>query len=286
VTFYARNEQRNRDNFRIIPEVNEAFSFIASQVYYDKNKKEEVFDVKKKNLKIEKNGMRCAYVDGNTKLLNEEEFKDKSKFIANEFIISYKEQILPMYAISIKRCEYLIIWRDYNFDENNPNNYNKNVFKKMLEFNEEIKKFSAREFDSKVYYVKTSEEGITLIKRKKYNKIILITNGNNNADEYITEARKIIGCDCISLVSAYNPASHLRWVSQMKNVLISNKKEFHERFIRNIASYDLQGINKLKKDIEKFYGQDNSDFQLNNFDSILPKYPYFLNKGKFIDLKF
>jgi len=286
VTFYARNEKRNKDNFTIIPKVNETFSFISSQVYYDKNKKEEVYDVKKKNSKIEKNGMRCAYVDGNTKLLNREEFKDKSKFIANEFIISFKEQILPMYAISIKRCEYLIIWRDYNFDENNPNKYEKNVFKKMLEFNEEIKKFSAREFDSKVYYVKTSEEGINLIKRKKYNKIILISNGNNKAKEYITEARKIIGCDCISLVSAYYPANHLKWISEMKNILISNKKEFHERFIRNIASHDLQGINKLKKDVEQFYSQNNSDFQLNNFDSILPKYPYFKNEGKFIDLKF
>ena len=39
VTFCARNEQRNKDNFTIIPEVNETFSFIISQVYFDKIKK-------------------------------------------------------------------------------------------------------------------------------------------------------------------------------------------------------------------------------------------------------
>ena len=105
--------------------------------------------------------------------MSREEIKDESKFIANEFVVHYKEQILPIYGISIMRCEYLIIWRDYNFDETNPNNYEKEVFKKMIKFNEEIKKFSYREVDSKVYYVKTSEEGLNLIRRKKYNKIIL-----------------------------------------------------------------------------------------------------------------
>lgn len=81
--------------------------------------------------------MRLVCVDENTKILNKEEFKDKSKFIPNEFNISYhKEKILPIHAFSIKRCEYLIIWRDYNFDENNPNKYDKKVFKKIIEFNE------------------------------------------------------------------------------------------------------------------------------------------------------
>jgi hypothetical protein len=41
------------------------------------------------------------------------------------------------------RCEYLIVWRDYNFDENNPNNYKIKDFKKMLKFNNEIKQFSS-----------------------------------------------------------------------------------------------------------------------------------------------
>ena len=36
---------------------------------------------------------------------------------------------------------------------------------------QKIRKFSAREVDSKVYYVKSSEEGLQLIKKKRYNKI-------------------------------------------------------------------------------------------------------------------
>ena len=284
VTFYSRNEERKR--FGIIPKVNQAFSFIASEIYYDKSKKEVVFDVKKSEEKVEENGIRCVNVDGKTKVLNKEEFADKTKFIAKEFLVSHEQQILPMYAISIKRCEYLIIWRDYNFDENNPNNYQTDLFKKMMQFNEEIKIFSSREVDSKLYYVKTSEEGLKLIKRKKYNKIILITNANNDAKQYINDAREIIGSNCISLVSSYYPPRHLGWVSQMRNTLISNRKDFHERFIRNITSFNFEGIIKLKKDIENYYGQKSSDFKLNNFDSSLPEYPNFKNEGKYIDLKF
>ena len=82
--------------------------------------------------------------------------------------------MMPLYAINLRRVEYLIIWRDNNFDKSNPNNY-KN-FDKMIQFNEEIQKYAYRQINSKIYYVKTTEEGLKLIDRKKYNKIIIITN--------------------------------------------------------------------------------------------------------------
>ena len=49
----------------------------------------------------------------------------------------------------------------------------------MQEFNRKIKRLISRELDSKIYYVKTTEEALTLIERKKYNKIFIINNGNN-----------------------------------------------------------------------------------------------------------
>ena len=285
VTFYSRNERRNPNNFTIIPKVFESFSFITSEVYYDETKEILVYCDENlnnvKNRKIEKYEIRNGKVNGDTKLLSREEIKDESKFIANEFVVHYKEQILPIYGISIMRCEYLIIWRDYNFDETNPNNYEKEVFKKMIKFNEEIKKFSYREVDSKVYYVKTSEEGLNLIRRKKYNKIILITNWNN-------DAREIIGCDCFVLVSAYNPMIHISWVSEIKNCLISDNEEFHKRFIRNIIRFNIDELINLKNDIEDYYQNeyDNPDISFDNFDSEFPEYPNFIEEGKFIDLTF
>ncbi len=284
VTFYSGNEYR--ENFSSIPKVNQAFSFIASEIFYDKNEFETEYNCRKKDEKVKMNGIRHAKVNGRGFILCKEKEEDKTKFIANEFLVSHSEQILPMYAISIKRCEYLIIWRDYNFDSNKLKKYGKKLSIKIQKFNEEIRLFSSREVDSKVYYVKNSEEGIDLIKRKKFNKIILITNGKNNANIFIDEARKIIGCNCITLVSSYCPSNHLEWVSQKPNTLISNKKEFHERFIKSIITFNLNEIIELKKDIENYYGKNYPDFKLNNFDFSLPIYPHFKKGGEFSDLKF
>ena len=282
--FYSGNEARVR--FRFIPKVGESFSFIVSETYYDKSKMEMIYNTEKKNLSVEPNGVRCCKIDGQSTLLTEEEIQRNKGFMAQEFLISDKNQIYPIYVITMKRCEYLIIWRDYNFDESNPNNYGEEEFQKMVKFNEEIKKFSSREVDSKVYYVKTSEEGLNLIKRKKYNKIILITNGNNEAKQYISDARKIIGADCIALVSAFEPYNHLNWVKDFHNTLISNKEEFHKKFIRCVTLFDLNGLKILKNEIEEFYGKDYPSLKFKEFNSDVLKYPLFKNEGKFIDMSF
>ena len=164
VTFYSGN--KCRENFSSIPKVNQAFSFIASEIFYDKNEFETEYNCRKKDEKVKMNGIRHAKVNGRGFILCKEKEEDKTKFIANEFLVSHSEQILPMYAISIKRCEYLIIWRDYNFDSNELKKYGK-LSITIQKFNEEIRLFSSREVDSKVYYVKNTEEGIDLIKKKK-----------------------------------------------------------------------------------------------------------------------
>ena len=282
--FYSGNQDRNR--FRGIPKVGESFSFIVSETYYDKSKMEMVYNIDKQDLSVESNGVRCCKSDGESKLLSKEEIQRNKGFIAQEFLISDQNQIFPIYVITMKRCEYLIIWRDYNFDESNPNNYGDEEFQQMVKFNEEIKKFSSREVDSKVYYVKTSEEGLKLIKRKKYNKIILITNGNNESKQYISDARKIIGSDCIALVSAFEPYNHLDWVKDFQNTLISNKEEFHKKFIRCVTSFDLNGLKILKSEIEEFYGKEYPSLKFKEFNSEVLKYPLFKNEGKFTDMIF
>ena len=280
VWYYTGNKRRER--FLNFPKVNQTFSFIASEIYYDSTKKEKVYNIDTEDDYVDENGVRCTTVDGISKILKENEIRRHKGFKANEFLISNQNQILPIYAITMKRSDYLIIWRDYNFDTKNPNNYEEEYFKEMLIFNEEIRKFAQREVDSKVYYINTSEESLSLIKRKKYNKIILITNGNNEAKQYIEDARKIIGADCIALVSAYLPEAHFDWVQDFKNTLISNSLDFHKRFIKSVISFDLKGLKILKTDIENHY-----DIKLKYFNfSELLKYPNFKTNGKFMDLEF
>ena len=110
----------------------------------------------------------------------------------------------------------------------------------------------------------------------------MITNGNNEAKQYIEDARKIIGADCIALVSAYLPEAHFDWVQDFKNTLISNSLDFHKRFIKSVISFDLKGLKLLKTDIENHY-----DIKLKYFNfSELLKYPNFKTNGKFMDLEF
>ena len=62
-----------------------------------------------KAILIPKNHIRIAKVKSDTsKVISEEELKNYKDYIQNEYLLSHKEQILPIYAISLRRVEYLI----------------------------------------------------------------------------------------------------------------------------------------------------------------------------------
>ena len=63
----------------------------------------------------------------------------------------------------------------------------------MQNFHKVIKKFIYRELNSEIYYVQTEEDALKLVNRKQYNKVIIISKGNNNGIDFIIKARKIIG---------------------------------------------------------------------------------------------
>ena len=50
----------------------------------------------------------------------------------------------------------------------------------MYDFNIKIKKYAGFNLKTKIYYFNETNEALTFIKRKKFNKIILISNGRNN----------------------------------------------------------------------------------------------------------
>ena len=86
-----------------------------------------------------------------------------------------------------KRVEYLVIWRDYNF-LNNPNQYLDDSFKQITEFHKSIKKLLSKILNCKIYYVQSTKLALKLLNRKKYNKVIIITNGGNDSKEFIINA--------------------------------------------------------------------------------------------------
>ena len=147
-----------------IPDVGDSFSVLVVNCYYSETKMENYYGGKVEE-KVPKDGIRIAKARPKGGVIKKEELENYKGFIQNIYLINDKDQMLPLYTINLRRIEYLIIWRDNNFNESNPNNYGN--FDNMLQFNEEIKNFAYREINSKIYYVNSTEEGLGLIDRKK-----------------------------------------------------------------------------------------------------------------------
>ena len=184
-------------------------------------------------------------------------------------------------SAKLKRNEYCVIWRDNNFSSNPvyKNEFDK-IFKKFL--SERIK-YIKQVAKYNIYPCETSEEALKLIERKKYNKIILISNVGSDlgGKKFVDIARKIIGNEVIVLFLAYNIA-HLKWIKDYKNALFSNDPGFYEEYLQCFDDeYSVEG--KLKSLIEKMEKHYNVKF---NFDETFLDFPKFLEGGKYSDLTF
>ena len=185
-------------------------------------------------------------------------------------------------SAKLKRVEYCVIWRDDNFSPKPIfNNKFDEIFKSFLK---ERLKYINQNAKYNIYPCETSEEALELVKRKKYNKIILISNVGKNfgGKLFIDEARKIIGNNVIVLFLAYNK-NHLEWIKKYKNALFSNDPKFYEDYLRCFSDEDYdkeEKIMELKSAIENHY---NVKF---NFDDNYLDFPLYKSSGEYSDLRF
>ena len=184
--------------------------------------------------------------------------------------------------MKLKRQEYCIIWRDNNFSPKPVfNNKFDEIFKKFLK---ERMNYIEQYAELNIYPFETTKEALELIKRKKYNKIILISNVGTDlgGKAFIEEARKILNNDVLVLFLAYNTA-HLDWIKNYKNALFSNDSSFYEEYLKcfsEIIKDKKSGILKLKSKMESHY---NVKF---NFDDKFLDYPFYKCEGSYGELKF
>ena len=123
---------------------------------------------------------------------------------------------------------------------------------------------------------------MALIRRKKYNKIILISIVGTDYEgiKFIDEARKIIGNDVIILFLAYN-IKHLDWIKNYKNSLFSNKPEFYEYYL-NCFSEEYPFMTMKKLNILKLKKETESHYKVQfNFDDKFLDYPKYKDNGSF-----
>ena len=311
---YARYYWNGWKYINEIPKMNESFSLIASEIFYDKTKFKQIYDYnyaiilkdfpkeeqifgEYKNYTVEKNGVHFVEVEGkNTQVItqNKKILSIKNKniigltpkifnklFKCREYVITHKEQILPTYGLTFQRTDYCIIWRDNHFPEGN-------VYSKELE---EYRKFAKEMQNYNLYPAHSTLEALKLVWKKKYNKIILISNcGDKIIDEYegkifADKARKILGFNAFILFFG-SWEGHLNWIKNYPNCLFTNIPDFYKKYILN---YNEKGLNELKSNIEEFIHmiyKNYSDFKFQDFKDhlIFPLYEKYKNGGNYTDL--
>ena len=228
----------------------ESFICNISQIYYNKNLKQNIkdysyytHDSSQTNKKVIKNGIHIIKVKADSRQIINEQDLNKEKlngnFIANEYVISEKEQILPLFNLDFNKNQDLIIWRDPSYNKNTP-------YENMFKYS---KLFIYENYKMNLYFENSLEKAFELVKRKKFNKIILISNIGKDLSgkRFVEISRNLFGFPIIILFFSNNP-SHLSWLKDFPNVLFTNNKNIIQQYIMN---YNEKGLLTLKNEIEK-----------------------------------
>ena len=292
VSFYSggKDYYSRRDNFNTILPVNQTFTCVSAEVYYSKGKKRDVFDFSLKvptlnhfptyeeikrnypDKMVEKNGINFARVEPNHgQVRKKEQIKEEmkeGKFLGTEYVITEFDQILPLYGLTFKRNEYFVVWRDPHFKGNN----------QYSDYLKERKLFIYEYAKMNAYFESNTERALEIIKRKKYNKIILISNIGLDlgGKKFVEVAREILGFNVVVLFFSAN-RNHFSWLKDFPNALYTSGADFYKDYIMN---YNEQGILALKKKVESHY-------KINlKFDNDFMKFPQFINEEKFNNIFF
>ena len=128
------------------------------------------------------------------------------------------------------------------------------------------------------YFESSTEKALEIIKRKKCNKIILISSIglDLSGKKFVETARKLLGFDIVVLFFSANE-DHLKWLQSFPNALYTNDADFYTDYILN---YNETGLLNLKNQIEKCY-----KIKL-TFTKDFLEFPKFINKEEYKDLIF
>ena len=258
--FYAYENEKGGKfaNHHKIRKVNDFFTIVASQIFYDSSKFERCFS--KTQEKIKENGIRYILVDAKGDALTKDKTKENgyNKFIGVEYVIPNERQILPLYSITLKRSEYYCLWKDYHFTHKTP--YTEHALN--------VKNYAKQLMGINVYGVGEFDEALNIIRRKKYNKVILLSNIGpdvEKAKKFINDIRAILTFDVVIMFFTAN-LSHLNWVKEFPNALFTTSDTYFKEYIFN---FNQEGLNNLKSKIETRYKT-----QLTKFNPDL-SYPLF-----------
>lgn len=158
----------------------------------------------------------------------------KNMVVANEFVFTRSEQIIPISSFTIMRTDHFILWID---TEKNKINEHKNELK-ILRSKVKVN----------IYYAESIDNAINLMKNKRFNimKLILSVSDKNSCIKILGEANKIFG----SRYTCFNYQKTFQLSNQMINVFDTDKFEYVLKFagIDLIYSQIDELIDSMDKD--------------------------------------
>ena len=146
-----------------------------------------------------------------------------NKFIGTEFVIPSENQILPLYSITLKRSEYYCLWKDYHFTHQTS----------FTEHALHVKNYAKQLLGINVYGVGEIYEALNIIKRKKYNKVILLSNVGSDvekAKKFVNDIRTILKFNVVILFFT-SSLSHLNWIKELPNALFTTSDKHFKEYI-------------------------------------------------------
>ena len=271
--YFAFNpKNKNKKEKRKIIQTNSTFSFSVSEVFFQE---ESISNISKyiiqssqnsENTILNKSEIHSVSFEG-------EDLKQEHKSLGYCYTIKEKSQILPLYTLTLKRNEYFVLHRDPNFNEKNGHaQFLKNIQNK----NQDI-------FDINIYYESSTEEALEFLLKRKYNKVILITNVGKNLEgkRFVDIVRKIYGFEVLVLFFSHNK-KHLEWIKDYKNSLFTDNIDYYREYITNFNEKELKNLKeKLEKElsIQFIFTHDFIAFsrylEKGNFSSLNFKCEYF-----------
>ena len=128
------------------------------------------------------------------------------------------------------------------------------------------------------YFESSTEKALEIIKRKKFNKIILISSIglDLSGKKFVEVARKLLGFNVVVLFFSRNE-DHLTWIQNFPNALYTYYADYYQDYINN---YNESGLLNLKREIE-----DNYNIKL-KFTNVFLKVPKFIDEAEYNNLIF
>ena len=267
----------SKDNSKIgkIPHCGDTFSLIACEIFYDEDKFKEInISYTESNKTSNSQDKEKAEPSGIIKIdmsyMSSNISNSSKKIFKNEYILSEKYQIFPLYTFTLKRNNYFVLFRDPNFTE-------ERYYSKFLEISLILKNN-----DKNFYFESSTEKALKFLLNKKNERVILITSISKDLSgkRFVEIARKIYGFDIIVLFYSNNP-KNLKWITKFPNCLYANQSNISNIYKEYIYNYNDEGLKRLKAKIEKEF-----HISLQNFYFDYISYPNHKNDVSFSTLKY